>query len=522
VQGKIEGADRAELSFDERGATIAGLLALLPGAAEQLGGATIDGQIAAHGKLRRAAGKTSVEAFVRLKEAKLQHESASLRGAPAVVIHAEAEGSKLAARVEADLGAATISAGPYFSKPAGHPTRVAFAVHREGARLRIDDASAALPGVTLDSLSLSSEPGQARLDAAASIALGPLLAGMPLLAYLPPAVSATTGRFRLDLAGDPAHPEGAILRVPSLEIASTFGHVRGALRVDGLPQPRALRIDILGGELDLGGDGAAPAMPDGDTSGLKIDGHIHLDSIRVRGVAVQALDADVSLDQGRLLVQRLHAGALGGTIDAENTWVDRSATPSFDVHAALAGIDLARLPGVKVPELRGKVSGRVDVHGAGAEWATISRSLQGTARLALREVHAKPTVHPNLSLVNPILSEIAALLTKSRPSPESALDFDQVAVAFDVGGGMLTTTSPLSLKSPAFDATLEGQIGLDRSLALQGQIDISPSFIRKATEQKIDPPVPVPLHLKISGTSDDIRIELIELRESVRALRGKP
>src|SRR5262249_41575380 len=82
------------------------------------------------------------------------------------------------------------------------------------------------------------------------------------------------------------------------------------------------------------------------------------------------------------------------------------------------------------------------------------------------------------------------------------------------------TKGPVAIDGEDFTAKLTGSIGKDRALSLDGLIEIPPHVIAKASDRFLVPVRPIPLKLRIFGEVGDTKIELLELKESVAALRG--
>src|SRR5262249_26877669 len=155
---------------------------------------------------------------------------------------------------------------------------------------------------------------------------------------------------------------------------------------------------------DLDGGGSPADLPLGDVGDAVVHGRFHLDSVRARGETARGVDGEVSLENGRLVVNRLHAGVLDGLLDVEQSWLDLSDTPEFDLHARVGNLDLSRLGAPEADELRGRATGRIDVHGEGTSGGPIARSLRGSARGSVRDLHARPAMSSKITLVNPLLS----------------------------------------------------------------------------------------------------------------------
>ncbi len=522
ARGKVWSADHLDLAFDWTEAALAPLLALFPDAAARLAGATVEGLVKGSGTLQRGGGKTEIATTLRLRGALLRRGVFALLGAPSVMVAVATTGDKVSARISADLGAATVAVAPVFSKAAGRPARLAVAVTREGDHLSVLDAQLALPGATLDGLTIDVAPHHAHVVvAAATLALAPMGEMIPLLgALVPPKLAGATARFSLDFSGDPDDLASAAVHVGALEIQSGLGRVVGSVDFDGLRPTRAVHVQITDGALDLGAlDGSQE--PTFEAPGdLAMTGSVHLDSVRARGATLHPVDAELGLEHGRLTVKSLHAGALGGSVDVEKSWVDLTSAPEIDLHARVDAIDLAKIGASAETELRGRATGRVDLHGAGDGSDAIVRSLRGSARLALHDVHARHAFTRKVTVVNPLLGEIFAREAKKSAGRIRGLDLREASALFDVGSKGLTTTDPIVVRSDDLAVSLRGTIGFDQALALDGRLELAARAVAAATDGALVPVRPIPVQLRIVGGPKGLEIEVLELAESVRALAG--
>ena len=522
ARGKVWSAERLDIAFEWREAALGPLLALFPDAAARLAGATVEGKLAGSGTIQRGGGKSEVAARLALSSALLRRGAVALLGAPTITVALMTTADKVSAKIAADLGAATLGVAPIFTKPAGRPATLSFAIKREGDRVSVLDAHLDLPGATIDGLAVEVAPHRAHVAiAAASVSLAPLAQMMPLLgAVIPPKLAAATARFNLDFTGDPEAPAAAKLHVGALSIESGLGRLVGSVDVEGLGPPRAIRFDITDGALDLGGlDGPPESAPDAP-SDLAISGHVHLDTVRARGATLHPVDAELGFSRGRLTVTSLHAGAFGGSIDVEKSFVDLASPPEIDLHARFDTVDLARIGASAADELRGRASGKIDLHASGDGRDELTRSLRGQVRLALTDVHARHAFKRKVTVTNPILGEIFARASKKGAGEARVVDLRAASALFDVSGSRLTTNEPVTARSDELKATLRGTIGFDQALALDGQVEIAPAAIAAATDGALVPLRPIPLQLRLVGAPGELQIEVREIAESVRALAG--
>jgi AsmA-like protein len=522
AHGKVWSGDHLDLTFAFPEAALGPLLALFPEAGARLTGATVEGKLSGSGTLRRGGGTTELATKLRLGSALLRRGPLALLGAPEITAAVVTTGNKVSATIEADLGAATVAAAPVFSKAAGRPARLAFTVTREGDHASLLDAHVALPGLTLDGLTVGVEPHLAKVSvAAATIALGPLAEMFPLFAaYVPPKLAGATARFTVDFSGDPADLASATLHVGGLAIESGMGRLAGAIDVDGLAPLRAVRVAITDGALDLGALDGAEDAPFEAPIAAAISARVHLDTVRARGATLHPVDAELDLARGRLTVKSLHAGAFGGSVDVEKSWIDLAGAPELDLHARIDAVDLAQLGAPAEAELRGRASAQIDLHGAGEGRDAVLGSLHGTARLGLRDVHGRHAFTRKVTVVNPILGEIFARAAAKSAGTTRVIDLREASALFAVGSSRLTTTDPILVRSDDLTASVRGTIGFDQTLALDGQLTIAPRAIAAATDGELVPVRPIPLQVRVAGAPRTLQIEILELAESVLALRG--
>ncbi|MFO0756860.1 MAG: AsmA-like C-terminal region-containing protein [Byssovorax sp.] len=524
VRGDIKGRDQIDLAFDARGEGLASLLRVAPQVAERLGSATLDGKLAASGTVRRSPGKTRLDAKATLSDARIKRGVVLLTGAPSTTIAVEAQKGSVSIQADADLGATAISLAGVFTKPAGKASSVAFALSREGDKVAVQKAKVNIPGLAVEGLDLATEPHHLHIAApATTLSMTALTQAMPLLeGRVPAPLADATLRFGAALDADPQKLDEATLHLSAIDITGSLGHLEGSLDIEGLPSPKAVRFQITGGELALGAghEKGEPLELPGEDGGVPVTGHVHLDRIAARGQTIRALDADLGLEKGRIKVDRLRAELWGGAIELDRSWVDLAESPAADLHLKMSDLDLAQLPPGKIKDPHGRLSGSADLRGRGVDLDALARALTGTIRIDLKDFQGRPALRRKVTLQNPLLSRAFERAREKHDPNKTPLELRQVKGTFELGPSKVTFKEPLLLAAQDFDARLQGSVSLAGIPALDGQIDIHPEAIHQATKGFLLPLRPVPLRLKVDGEGDEIKLELIEIGESLLSLRG--
>jgi len=240
------------------------------------------------------------------------------------------------------------------------------------------------------------------------------------------------------------------------------------------------------------------------------------------------VDVELSLEHGALSLSTLRFAAFGGLFDAGGSRVDLGhGAPAFALRAIVSRLDLAALAAARGGAdggAGGEVSGRLDasvsLDGAGGDWAAIAPTLAGTAQISVdgAHVHGKRTLRG--TIINPLIGKIAEAARKKHPVREIDTTLSRVTVALRVGGGKVTTTAPLTALTEEGVVTVDGTVGFDHALALTGSVVIPPAAIDKATKGLLVPYGDATVKVRVGGTTDAPRIELVDLEGTVKALRG--
>jgi hypothetical protein len=176
--------------------------------------------------------------------------------------------------------------------------------------------------------------------------------------------------------------------------------------------------------------------------------------------------------------------------------------------------------GGSASDLSGRLDAQISLDGAGEDWSAISPNLAGSVAFSVdgAHVHGKHTVHGHI--VNPLIGKLAELAKQKHPVREVDTHIDRATAAFRVGGGKITTSSPLVIHTDQGTVTFDGTVGFDRSLSITGSVVIPPATIEKATKGLLVPYGDATVKLRIDGSSESPRIQLVDLEGTVKALRG--
>lgn len=496
--------------------SVASLLRMFPGLEEatRRHGAA-GGLLAATGHVRRSGGRTSLELTARLRDGRLRAGKLAVDGVVETRARVDLAAGGISAQAEVDLTRATVGVAPILSKPAGRPARFAVSLAREGQAVHVRDARADWPGVSIEGITLDRDAERLRGSASrVVIALSSLAETMPLRG--PPRVLAgAAASFGLQLDSPAADPGAGTLKLSSVELSGPFGRLTGAVEVDA---SRAVRIDVRSGDLELAGPAGGGGDPGVSFGDARVEAHVHLDTLKVRGQTLRGVDADLALEHGRVDVRTLRAQLLGGSVAIEKSYLDLDDVPELELHAKLEGADLSSFGSARVEGLRGRGSAAFDLRGRGLDAQAMARSLRGAARFEVKDVRAKVTVERKAKLVNPVLGALAERAMQKRPSFVHELDLREGTVVFEVGAGKWKTKAPLVLRTADYDAQLTGALDLDGAFALEGRIEFPPEVVAKASKRRLLPRRPIPLSMRLFGDRTAPKVELLELKETVEAL----
>lgn len=334
------------------------------------------------------------------------------------------------------------------------------------------------------------------------------------------------GTASIDLATGAAVMEDLVLALDDTRIQG-----RIAVTTVSAPAAPALQFDLHADRLDvdryLAAQGApAPPSPGaaaaaggrvaatspqaaGTANALIAQGRLRIDTLRISGLTVSALDSTVRADKGVIRLEPLSAQLYGGSYQGKVELDTRRQPPRLSLDEALQGAELAPL----LQDLTGaaaRVTGRADVRARlqadAGEADVLKRSLAGRIELRVRDGAIKGV---NIAQM---MREASARLRGETAPPGAAnqTDFTELSATIDAARGVLRNddlamSSPLlriggagsaNLLSETIDyrlrtsvvATLAGQggEGLDNLRGVTVPIRITGSFAQPAFALDLD------------------------------------
>ena len=218
---------------------------------------------------------------------------------------------------------------------------------------------------------------------------------------------------------------------------------------------------------------------------LDVAGTIDIAKV-VRGALVATnFKARAVLEQGVFVLYDAHADFFGGKVDASGTRVDLApSAPKWDLATRLENVDLGQALQAfagSAPVL-GKVTGALELNGAGVDWPTLQKALTGQGSIAIKEGALTTT-----DLGGEVLGKVAqGLRAVGKGGAATAVggvagktDLRDLSARFTVQDGAMVLAQPLAFNAPYGTTRLGGKIGLDGALGLDGTASLSKEVVAK-------------------------------------------
>ncbi len=545
LSGQVRSGSDFDLKADTGLVDLDRLLRLLPTVEKAMSTvkkkkhARIDGDLRVVGTVKRHGEELDASAKIQMRDAQLAAGDVELRGSADLGADVRSTPATASVNANLDLTSAALRVPGSVDKGSGVPMRIRLQADRTAKVVHVKLAQLELPGGTLQVIGSADLSGN-RLDM--KVPLCDL--DLSRLSSVVPALSRSSLgglmdsriHFAVSADGNPNKLSTVRARIDQFSLQVAGGTVRGTSEVIGLDEPRKITFNFNADYLDL--DKILPPPSESESAReethaasssstvpkfvkrLEMDGKIAVATGKLRGAAVKDFDLELTMSQGRLLVKVLRAGAFGGNVLATGTSVDfNGARPHFNLRAKLDKIDLAQVLALRSPDMGRKMTGRgtleLNTDGQGLTWADIAPHLTGSLGMALTDGRLLTASLGN-SVVAPMLAQVGGQLAGAAQGREMGLK--DLAAQFRIDNGQLHTTSPVRFSTDEGSMSLNGAIGLDKSLAMVGDLALSPKTISAATGGKLVPDRDIPVSLRIGGSMTKPEITLADPAKTIAAL----
>ena len=216
-----------------------------------------------------------------------------------------------------------------------------------------------------------------------------------------------------------------------------------------------------------------------------VSGTIDIDKVVKGGLVATGFKAKAALEEGVFVLRDAQASFFGGRVDAAGTRVDLSQeNPTWNLKAKLDAIDLghALTSFTGAAPLAGKLTGALDLDGAGVDWATLQKALTGHGALSMKQAELTTT-----DLGEKVLGAVSqGLRAVGKTGPASTVggaggktSLGDLAAQFTVKDGAMTLSRPVSAKAPFGAVELGGKIGLGGQLSLSGSAKLAKETLQR-------------------------------------------
>ena len=294
----------------------------------------------------------------------------------------------------------------------------------------------------------------------------------------------------------------------------------GVLNLDRL---LAFAADFSGGA-GLAGAAAPPGAPASPAPAVPMNVVLSLESPRasIGALAVEAMTGRARLTDRGIALEPLTFGLFGGRYEGGLTVGFDGGAPSFRWNAKLSGIDVAAATHFagRPDTMTGRLAGRIDVTGRGADAGAALASARGTARLDVTD-----GIIRNLGLVRTVVIATSMRAGAQQQSSGSSDEpFSRLGATLNVAGGS-ARTSDLTLESDNLRLAAAGTMRLDGSAVdLAGRVQLSDTLSKQAGRDLVrytQEQGRVTLPATITGPVDNLKVSIDVADVAKRALRNK-
>lgn len=328
-----------------------------------------------------------------------------------------------------------------------------------------------------------------------------------------------SGEFQAEVELPKGQPEALSVRVSRARVTGPGVDFTAQAQLAGLPPSRGsfdvdgrrLDLDALLGALPPEAPEARPRPPgqflspsvQAQIRDVTVDGTIAFAEVVRGNLTAGDVKAKATLRGGILALEQAGAKLYGGTVDLGGTTVDLTQpAPAWKLVARLDAVDLARAMTeiAGAAPVAGGLGGNLDVAGRGAEWTEVRTNASGDGALRLQGGVLR-SADLGAAIATRLGEGLARLGRGGAPLPSGgeATRLRDLLLSFSVRDGWLRLDRPITVESSFGTATLEGRIGLDQRLDLQGSARLSPEFVARASGGMLRPEGPVNVPVAIGG-----------------------
>jgi uncharacterized protein involved in outer membrane biogenesis len=302
-------------------------------------------------------------------------------------------------------------------------------------------------------------------------------------------------------------------------LAGPVGDV--AIKADALNFSRLLDF-LTAFSRDLPAAGPARAAPTARAPATDLTLSLSAARATMGSLALEKLNGRARVTGEGVTLDPVAFGVFGGGYNGTMT-VTPAAAPTFRLNATLSNIDVAALtafagsPGT----ISGRMAGRVQLAGQGADVSTLMKSARGTARVDIRDGIVK-----RLGLVKTIVIATSMRADAKMPAAGGSNDepFSQLGATLAIANGT-ARTNDLRFQSPDVLLSAAGSLRLDGSaIDLRGDVQLSDALSKQAGRDlvrytQVQGRVTLPATVTGSAQSPAVRVDMGNLLR--RALQNK-
>lgn len=546
LHGELRSGKDFDLTLDSGTVDLDKLLRLLPSVSEGLAGGsgkkkkkgpTIDGDLRISGGLSGKGDQFAAHAKVKMQNADFEQDGLDLSGSAELSAEVKQSPSQSSVEANLDLTPAALHVSGSVDKDRGVPMRLSLSAQKTPQLVTIKNAQLELPG------------GLVRLVGSADMAKKYLDMKIPLveldlakLAKVVPSLREGAGgalfesklTLALSATGNPEQLGSVRAKLDQFKMQVAGGSVLGGASVTGLDTPRKASFDFTADYLDLDkilGDKQGGSEEDDDPAPskevqvpsifktLEADGRIKVAAGKLKNQTMRDFLLEMQLAGGKLQLKALTMQALGGAVSLSGTQFDFAPSrPRFAIKAKFDKVNVQNVLSFKSNDLAKKLQGQGSVDlsadGQGLRWEDIAPRLIGQLNMGLTDGKLM-TAKLGSQVIGPILQRVGV---GSANVLDRELAMRNLTAQLRISDGRLHANSPIRFTSDEGVISLNGSIGLDKTLDMLGDLQLQPGLVSQLTAGKIVPAVPVPVAIKILGSLSKPEFQLADPVKTVAAL----